>query len=162
MANGYPMAAVICRREIAESFASTGIEYFNTFGGNSVACSIAEAVLDVIHTENLQENSYNVGNYILMKLQELALNYAVIGDVRGLGLFIGIEFIIPDNSFHAHLCNEIDIEKGNKSEILPHTKLTSFIVDELMSHKVLVSKDGPDNNVIKIKPPLVSKHLILK
>lgn len=64
MGNGYPVAAVICRREVAESFAKSGIEYFNTYGGNSVACSIAEAVLDTIKEEGLQENAHKVGQYL--------------------------------------------------------------------------------------------------
>lgn len=145
MGNGYPVAAVVCRRDLADSFASTGIEYFNTYGGNSVACAIAEAVLDTIITENLQKNSLVVGNYLLMKLKALAEVHAHIGDVRGMGLFLGIE-IIKLNTDHSD---------SNSKDILPHTQLCQFLVDYLMRERVLVSSDGPDANVIKIKPPLV-------
>ena len=140
MGNGYPVAAVVCRRELAESFSSTGIEYFNTYGGNSVACAIAEAVLDTIVSEGLQNNSLEVGNYLLSKLRSLAASYPYIGDVRGMGLFLGIEFIkITDTP----------------DDLQPHTELCSYLVDFLMRERVLVSRDGPDGNVIKIKPPLV-------
>ena len=142
MGNGYPIAAVVCRRALADAFASTGIEYFNTYGGNSVGCAIAEAVLDTIKAERLQENSLDVGQHLLSKLTALSKKYGVIGDVRGFGLFIGIELIQPT-------------QLGSDERLLPHTKLTQFLVDFLMNERVLVSKDGPDNNVIKIKPPLV-------
>ena len=78
---------MICRREIANSFASTGIEYFNTYGGNSVACTIAEAVLDVILEEKLMENAYNVGQYIAEKFKTLLDRFDWVGDVRGFGLY---------------------------------------------------------------------------
>lgn len=139
MGNGYPVAAVVCRRELADSFASTGIEYFNTYGGNSVACAIAEAVLDTIHSEDLQNNSLKVGKYLLDRLRVLAESHAWIGDVRGTGLFLGIEFV------------QIT---GSKEDIQPHTDLCAFLVEFLMRERVLVSSDGPDANVIKIKPPL--------
>ena len=141
MGNGYPVAAVVCRRELADSFARTGIEYFNTYGGNSVACAIAEAVLDTIITEDLQKNSLLVGNYLLMKLKALSHTYPHIGDVRGMGLFLGVE-IVKINANCSH-------------DILPHTQLCQFLVDYLMRERVLVSSDGPDANVIKIKPPLI-------
>jgi ethanolamine-phosphate phospho-lyase len=140
MGNGYPVAAVVCRRELADSFASTGIEYFNTYGGNSVACAIAEAVLDTILSEDLQSNSLKVGEYLLTKLKKLAKKHSWIGDVRGMGLFLGIEFVKITDS---------------KDNLQPHTELCGFLVDFLMNEMVLVSSDGPDANVIKIKPPLV-------
>eukprot|EP01039_Chlorochromonas_danica_P006936 gene6936-7675_t len=143
MGNGYPVAAVICRREVAESFASSGIEYFNTYGGNSVACAIAEAVLDTIHEENLQESAHATGLYLTQRLLELK-KYPWVGDVRGVGLFQGIEFI--------H-----DLSKTS-GEILPYPELTKFVVDFLRYQRVIVSRDGPDENVVKIKPPLVFKH----
>lgn len=133
------MAAVVCKREIAEAFASSGIEYFNTFGGNSVACAISEAVFDTIMDEKLQENALVVGNYLTKRLNELVSKYDWVGEVRGVGLFQGIEFV-----------------KSSKSEDLqPHPDLTKFLVDYLRYQRILVSRDGPDENVIKIKPPLV-------
>lgn len=139
MGNGYPVAAVICRREFAESFASTGIEYFNTFGGNSVACSIAEAVIDTIKRDNLQDNALQVGNYLTQRLQSLLVNDWV-GDVRGHGLFQGIEFVKS---------------RSDSDNLQPYPELTKFIVDYLRYKRVVVSRDGPDENVIKVKPPLV-------
>lgn len=133
------MLILYCRA-LADSFASTGIEYFNTFGGNSVACAIAEAVIDTIHSEGLQKNSLLVGEYLLQKLQELSLKHPCIGDVRGMGLFVGIEFIKVNSSHH---------------DLIPHTELCQFLVAFMMKEKVLVSSDGPQKNVIKIKPPLV-------
>ena len=133
------MAGVVCRREVADSFASSGIEYFNTYGGNSVACCIAEAVLDVIEEDNLMHHSSIVGNYLLDKLCELQLDFDYwIGDVRGQGLFLGVEFVRMDND-----------------EFIPLAGLCKFVVDYLMQDRVIVSRDGPDYNVIKIKPPLV-------
>ena len=67
MGNGFPIAAVICRREIADSFAHTGIEYFNTYGGNSLACALAEGVLDTIHKEGLQVCMYVIYVMLFMK-----------------------------------------------------------------------------------------------
>eukprot|EP01038_Epipyxis_sp_PR26KG_P014962 gene14962-20128_t len=139
MGNGYPVAAVICRREVAESFAKTGIEYFNTYGGNSVACAIAESVLDTIHNEDLQGNALRVGNYLTNRLTPLVEKYDWVGEVRGVGLFQGIEFVKTKKTH--------DLE--------PHPKLTKFLVDYLRYENVIVSRDGPDENVIKIKPPLV-------
>ena len=139
MGNGYPVAAVICRREVAEAFASTGIEYFNTYGGNSVACAISEAVLDTIVKEDLQGNALRVGEYIQKKFQPLLEKYDWIGDVRGFGLFQGVEFVRSRAS----------------PDLQPYPELTKFVVDYLRYEGVIISRDGPNANVIKIKPPLV-------
>ena len=155
MGNGYPVAAVVCRRELADSFASTGIEYFNTYGGNSVACAIAEAVLDTIIEEDLQKNSLLVGDYLLTKLRVLSESYPWIGDVRGMGLFLGVEIIKTKMDDFEILSTSEDFEDIVPESILPHTELCQYLVDFLMRERVLVSSDGPDANVIKIKPPLV-------
>ena len=139
MGNGYPVAAVICRREVADSFASTGIEYFNTYGGNSVACAISEAVLDTIASEDLQGNALRVGEYIQAAFQPLLEKYDWIGEVRGFGLFQGVEFV----------------KSRKDANLQPHPDLTKFVVDFLRYKRVIISRDGPDENVIKIKPPLV-------
>lgn len=139
MGNGYPVAAVVCRRELANSFASTGIEYFNTYGGNSVACSIAEAVLDTIIAEDLQGNALRVGNYMTQQLLPLVDRFDWVGEVRGHGLFQGIEFV-----------------KTKKTRFMePHPDLTKFLVDFMRFERVITSRDGPSANVIKFKPPLV-------
>jgi ethanolamine-phosphate phospho-lyase len=132
---------VVCRREIAESFASSGIEYFNTFSGNSVACAIGEAVLDTLAEEDLQNNALVVGDYLQTRLQALSESYPCIGEVRGVGLFQGIEFVYPPS-------HPAEAPR-------PHSALAKFLVDALMERRIIVSQDGPDENVIKLKPPLV-------
>jgi 4-aminobutyrate aminotransferase-like enzyme len=134
MANGHPMGAVVCTDEIAESFGK-GVEFFSSFGGNPVSCSIASAVLDVIEEENLQENAKNVGDYYKSLLLDLQKEYDCIGDVRGSGLFLGMEII-----------------KGDKIE--PDTNLASHIKNELRNQHILISTDGPFDSVIKTKPAL--------
>eukprot|EP00546_Thalassionema_frauenfeldii_P021846 CAMPEP_0178906144 /NCGR_PEP_ID=MMETSP0786-20121207/6664_1 /TAXON_ID=186022 /ORGANISM="Thalassionema frauenfeldii, Strain CCMP 1798" /LENGTH=597 /DNA_ID=CAMNT_0020577823 /DNA_START=128 /DNA_END=1921 /DNA_ORIENTATION=+ len=136
--NGYPIAGVVCKREVAESFAKSGIEYFNTYGGNSVACSIAESVLDVIEEENLLKNANDIGKYIVDGLLRLQNDYDCIGDVRGQGLFLGIEFVV-----------------SRQHDLRPDAEVCKFVVDFLRYQRIIVSRDGPDHNVIKIKPPLV-------
>jgi len=134
MANGHPMGAVICTNEIAESF-SKGVEFFSSFGGNPVSCAIATSVLDIIEEEKLQENAKIVGDYYKSLLLELQKKYDCIGDVRGSGLFLGIE-IIKENS------------------IEPNVELASFIKNELRNRNILISTDGPFDSVIKTKPAL--------
>ena len=145
MGNGYPIGAVACRREVADRFAASGIEYFNTYGGNSVACAVGNAVLDAIEQDGLQENARVVGEYLskrLCSLMELPSVGDWIGDVRGHGLFQGIEIVKKRTDLI-----------GNA--IIPHEKLCRYVVDFLKYERVIVSRDGPDGNVIKIKPPLV-------
>src|SRR5258706_71269 len=90
MGNGHPLAAVVTTPEIAGAFAN-GMEYFNTFGGNPVSCAIGLAVLDVIEEEQLQANALKVGQHLMDGLRKLMDKHPLIGDVRGLGLFVGIE-----------------------------------------------------------------------
>jgi ethanolamine-phosphate phospho-lyase len=139
MGNGYPVAAVICRREIADSFASSGIEYFNTYGGNSVSMSISEAVYDAIMENNLMRQAKETGEYLIGQLSALQKEFDWIGDVRGQGLFLGLEFVYS----------------VSRNDLTPFAELCKFVVDYLRFDRVLISRDGPDHNVIKIKPPLV-------
>lgn len=134
--NGHPMAAVVCTKKIARSFEAAGMEYFATFGGNPVSCAIGNAVLDVIENEDLQEHARITGSYFLDSLRKIAPKYECIGDVRGLGLFLGIDFVESDG-------------------ITPATALAGDVVDALREKRILTGTDGPFNNVIKIKPPLV-------
>ena len=90
--NGHPLGAVITTPEIAASFAN-GMEYFNTFGGNPVSCATGLAVLDVIRDEELQQNALEVGEYLKQGLRELQTSHSLIGDVRGHGLFLGVELV---------------------------------------------------------------------
>jgi 4-aminobutyrate aminotransferase-like enzyme len=134
IANSHPMGAVVCTEEIANSF-EKGVEFFSSFGGNPVSCSIATAVLQVIEEEQLQENAQIVGDYYIGLVKDLMNKHKCIGDVRGSGLFIGIEIVKP-----------------NSKE--PDTVLAHRIKNELREHYILVSTDGPFDNVIKTKPPL--------
>src|SRR5262249_3736837 len=134
--NGHPLGAVITTRAIADSFAN-GMEYFNTFGGNPVSCAVGLAVLDVIGDEELQQNALEVGQYLQDGLSQLQQKYSLIGDVRGLGLFIGIEFV--------RACETLE----------PADHEATQIVERMKDRGVLLSTDGPFHNVIKIKPPLV-------
>jgi len=134
--NGHPIGAVVTTPEIAQSF-NTGMEFFSTTGGNTVSCAVGLAVLDVIENLKLQENALVVGNYLLKRLNALKEDHPIIGDVRGIGLFIGVELV-------------------RDSLILePAAEETRYIVERMKDLGVLISLDGPLNNVLKIKPPLI-------
>ena len=92
MGNGHPLSAVVTTKEIAQKF-DNGMEYFNSFGGNPVSCAVGRAVLKIIEREKLQENAYLVGRYLIEELNDLKIRHKLIGDVRGRGLFLGIELI---------------------------------------------------------------------
>ena len=93
MGNGHPMGAVITSEEISNSF-EMGVEFFSSFGGNPVSCAIGKSVLEVIESENLQENARVCGNYYKSLLEELKNKRTVIGDVRGLGLFLTLSSLM--------------------------------------------------------------------
>ncbi len=134
--NGHPMAALITTKEIATSF-DTGMEYFNTFGGNPVSCAVGLAVLDVIEQEGLQRHALEIGNRMLDGLRELQARRPLIGDVRGLGLFIGVELV------------------RDRKTLEPADTEAERVIDEMKARGFLLSTDGPLHNVLKIKPPLV-------
>ncbi|MBW1697181.1 MAG: aminotransferase class III-fold pyridoxal phosphate-dependent enzyme [Deltaproteobacteria bacterium] len=136
MGNGHPLAAVITTKEISDAFAN-GMEYFNTFGGNPVSCAIGMAVLEVIEKEKLQDNALKVGNHLLNGLRDLMKKYPLIGDVRGQGLFLGIELV------------------SDRHTLEPAAVQASYIINRMKDYGILLSTDGPLNNVIKIKPPMV-------
>ena len=135
--NGHPLAAVITTNEIAESFSSTGMEFFSTFGGNPVSCAIGTAVLDVLRDERLQENALRVGTRLREGLRGLMARHPLIGDVRGVGLFLGIELV------------------RDRATLEPATEEAARVIDELRRRGILTGTDGPHRNVIKIKGPLV-------
>ncbi len=134
LGNGHPLAAVACTQEVAQKFAN-GMEYFNTFGGNPVSCAIGTAVLQVVKSEKLQKNALEIGNYLKSELKTLAAEFPIIGDVRGQGLFLGIELV--------------------GAEMKPLGDQTDYLANRMKDHGILMSTDGPDHNVLKIKPPLV-------
>jgi len=117
------------------------MEYFNTFGGNPVSCAVGLAVLDVIRDEELQQNALEVGEYLKAGLDRLKSAHSLIGDVRGQGLFIGIELV-----------------RGRET-LEPAEAEAAHLVERMKERGVLLSTDGPFHNVIKIKPPIVwSQH----
>ncbi len=134
--NGHPLAAVATTREIARSF-QTGMEYFNTFGGNPVSCAVGLAVLDVIESEGLQENARIQGDYLLEDLGSLMNDHPILGDVRGRGLFLGFEMVT------------------DRTSLAPAADEASCLANRMKEEGILVSTDGPLHNVIKLKPPLV-------
>jgi len=133
--NGHPLAAVVTTPAIAASFAN-GMEYFNTFGGNPVSCRIGLAVLDVIRDEGLQERALRLGERLALGLARLSERHPIVGDVRGLGLFLGVE---------------LSLDRKTRP---PAADQAAYVVERMKDHGILLSTDGPDHNVIKMKPPL--------
>ncbi len=132
--NGHPIAAVACTQEVADKFAN-GMEYFNTFGGNPVSCAIGTEVLRTVKREKLQKNALEVGEYLKKELKKLAQDFPIIAYIRGQGLFLGIELV--------------------DTNLNPLAAQTDYIANRMKDHGILMSTDGPDHNVLKIKPPLV-------
>jgi len=133
MANGHPVAAVVTRPEVLEAFQDV-FKYFNTFGGNPVSAAAAMATLEVIEDEGLVENARDVGAYALEELQGLTGKYDVIADVRGAGLFFGVELMQGDQ---------------------PASDLALRMVNEMRQRGVLLSTVGRFDNALKIRPPCV-------
>lgn len=134
--NGHPLGAVVTTPELAARFAN-GMEYFNSFGGNPVSMAVGLAVLEVIEREGLQSNALTTGQYLLDGLNALADRHDLIGDVRGKGLFSGVELVL------------------DRTSLEPATREASLIVNHMREHGVLASTDGPLDNVLKFKPPMV-------
>ncbi len=134
--NGHPMGAVVTTPQIAASFA-TGMEYFNTFGGNPVSARVGLAVLDVLADERLQLHAARVGRRLRDGLAALRERHQSVGDVRGSGLFLGIELV------------------SDRDRRTPATAAAAGVVEAVKRRGVLLSSDGPDHNVLKIKPPMV-------
>lgn len=149
MGNGHPVSAVVTTREIAESFGATGMEYFNTFGGNPVSAAVANAVLDVIENEKLRENATKIGNFLMEEFRQLQKKHELIGDVRGQGMFLGVDLV------------------KDRETREPATAEAAYINKRLKENYVLLSADGPYRNVLKFKSPLVfsledAKELVRK
>lgn len=134
--NGHPLAAVVTTPELAAEFAN-GMEFFNSFGGNPVSMAVGHAVMDVIEAENLPARAVATGAALMAGFCALAERFPIIGDVRGIGLFIGVELVTDRN------------------RRLPATKAAGHGVEQLRLRGILSATDGPDDNVLKIKPPMV-------
>ena len=127
MGNGHPIGAVITTRDIAQSF-DNGMEFFSTFGGNTVSCGIGLAVLDVVQEEQLQAHGVKVGSYLIARLREMRQRYALIREVRGSGFFVGVE-----------------LDTGRAAD---------NIVNRMREEGILLGTEGPQHNVLKIRPPM--------
>uniref|UniRef100_A0A3B5BHL1 Ethanolamine-phosphate phospho-lyase n=1 Tax=Stegastes partitus TaxID=144197 RepID=A0A3B5BHL1_9TELE len=134
--NGHPMSCVVTTREVAEAFMSSGMEYFNTFGGNPVSCAVGLAVLDVIVKEDLQGNALRVGRHLSALLEKQKEKHPLIGDIRGCGLFVGVELV------------------RDRLKLTPATAEAQEVIYKLKEQHILLSADGPHRNVLKFKPPL--------
>lgn len=133
MGGGYPMAGVVTSPAVATEFGAR-TRYFNTFGGNPVACAVGSAVLDVLEQEQLREHVADVGAHLAAGLRELSSRHELLGDVRAAGLFAGVDVV---------------------REGQPAPDAADDIVNGLRDRRVLVSTSGPHEDVVKIRPPLV-------
>jgi 4-aminobutyrate aminotransferase-like enzyme len=134
MGNGLPIAGIVARHDILHDFGHKA-RYFNTFGGNPVCIAAATAVLDVLETERLPVNAATTGAYLKDRITQLATTTPLLGDVRGAGLYLGIDATSP--------------ETGQ-----PSAETASAIVNAMRERRVLISATGPHGSVLKIRPPL--------
>ncbi|HSL23457.1 MAG TPA: aminotransferase class III-fold pyridoxal phosphate-dependent enzyme [Vicinamibacterales bacterium] len=133
--NGHPIGAVITTEAIARSF-DNGMEFFSTFGGNTVSCAVGTTVLDIVQRERLQAHARRVGDHLLDRLGPLARRHELIGDVRGSGLFIGVELV------------------RDRQTLAPAHEEAAFVVNRMREEGILIGTDGPFQNVLKIRPPM--------
>ena len=133
--NGHPIGAVVTTPEVAASF-NNGMEFFSTFGGNPVSCAVGLAVLDVLEDEGLQEHARQVGDRLLAGLRPLVDRFPLVGDVRGSGLFLGIELV------------------RDRTTLTPAADEATYIANRLREEGILLGTDGPFHNVVKIRPPM--------
>ena len=135
MGNGQPIAGIVGRAEVVDHF-GRNMRYFNTYGGNPVSCAAGKAVLDVIKEENLQQRSHDIGGYLLEGLSGLVQRHELIGDVRGAGMFLGVELV------------------SDRTTRQPAATQARKIVNAMRENGVLISAAGPLENVLKIRPVL--------
>ena len=136
MGNGQPLAATVTRADIVERFSQKS-DYFNTFGGNPVSCAAGLAVLDVIETENMQQNALQVGQHLIDGLNDLATRHERIGDIRGSGLFLAVDLV------------------NDRETREPATEMTARVVNGLRDRGILTGSIGPGDNILKLRPPMV-------
>lgn len=131
--NGHPIGVLVTTKDIAQSF-DNGIEFFSTFGGSTLSCRIGKEVLDIVDDEGLQENARIMGAQLIDGLNALEQKYACVGDVRGLGLFVGLELVNPDGSEATAIC--------------------TYVKNRMRDYRILIGSEGPKDNILKIRPPL--------
>ena len=135
--NGHPLGVLVTTKEIADSFAQ-GPEFFSTFGGSTLSCRIGKEVLDIVDDEGLQNNARVMGAKLMTGLKALEQEYTCVGDVRGMGLFLGLELINPDGSEASEIC--------------------AYVKNRMRDHRILIGSEGPKDNILKIRPPLTIDH----
>ncbi|MEO6210617.1 MAG: aminotransferase class III-fold pyridoxal phosphate-dependent enzyme, partial [Gemmatimonadaceae bacterium] len=135
LGNGHPIGAVATTREIAGDF-NNGMEFFSTFGGNTVSCAVGIAVLDVVRDEKLQQHARVVGEALGPQLRALMDRFPIVGDVRGSGLFWGVELV------------------RDRETLEPAGAEASFVANRMRERGILLGTDGPYHNVVKIRPPM--------
>ena len=133
--NGHPIGAVVTTRAIADAF-DNGMEFFSTFGGNPVSCAIGLAVLEVMQEEQWQAHALQVGQHLLAGLRPLVGRFPLVGDVRGSGLFLGVEMV------------------RDTQRRTPAPDETTYLVNRMREEGILLGSDGPFHNVLKIRPPM--------
>ncbi|XP_072803230.1 5-phosphohydroxy-L-lysine phospho-lyase isoform X1 [Vicugna pacos] len=134
--NGHPVACVATTQAVARAFEATGVEYFNTFGGSPVSCAVGLAVLDVLEKEQLQAHAASVGSFLMELLGQQKAKHPILGDIRGVGLFVGVDLI------------------KDEATRMPATEEADYVVSRLKENHILLSTDGPGKNVLKFKPPM--------
>jgi 4-aminobutyrate aminotransferase-like enzyme len=135
MGNGHPLAGVVARADLVETFAGRNM-YFNTFGGNPVSAAVGMAVLEVIEREQLLANARSVGGYVMEQLRSLQNKHSLIGDVRGNGMFFAVEMVT---------------DRKTKA---PAAAPTKRIINAMRDRGVLISRIGMGDNILKIRPPM--------
>jgi 4-aminobutyrate aminotransferase-like enzyme len=135
LGNGHPIGAVVTTSAIANSF-DNGIEFFSTFGGSTLSCRIGTEVLRIVDEEQLPANAAVTGGQLLAGLRTLQERHPIIGDVRGIGLFVGVD-LVTDQATRA-----------------PATRVAQYVKNRLRQERVLIGTEGPADNVLKIRPPL--------
>ncbi|MEB8387774.1 aminotransferase class III-fold pyridoxal phosphate-dependent enzyme [Rhodobacteraceae bacterium KMM 6894] len=133
--NGHPLGVVVTTRAIADAFAQ-GPEYFSTFGGSTLSCRIGKEVLDIVEDEGLMENARLRGKALLAGLRDLQADFDEIGDVRGYGLFIGVDLV------------------SDRESRAPGTDIARYVINRMRDHRILIGAEGPADNILKIRPPL--------
>ena len=131
--NGHPLGVLVTTKEIADSFAQ-GPEFFSTFGGSNLSCRIGKEVLDIVDDEGLQDNAREMGALLMEGLKGLEQKHDSVGDIRGMGLFLGLELINSDGSEASQIC--------------------SYVKNRMRDHRILIGSEGPKDNILKIRPPL--------
>ena len=131
--NGHPIGVLVTTRAIADSFAK-GPEFFSTFGGSTLSCRMGKEVLDIVDDEDLQENARLMGADLIAGLKALEAKHSCVDDIRGMGLFLGVELINADGSEATQIC--------------------AYVKNRMRDHRILIGSEGPKDNILKIRPPL--------